>query len=189
MTSYTVDDVMARGPCWTRERVEEGFGGAQALSLPEMLRREDVPAADRVWLGLALRPDVAVRFAGIVADRAVRTYALPCQATAEWAERWLSGEDRSEAAASAAAWSAADAAAAASASRAAWAGAWAAWAGTTSADEAAGAATRAASSATRSAWAAANRPRTAAAQAAAREEEERATQIADLIALVQEVTE
>jgi hypothetical protein len=67
---------------------------------------------------LAVLPAL-LRAVNRIVDRAVRDHALPCAATREWAERWLSGEDRT--------WEGAEEAAmAAVAARAAEAAAWAA---------------------------------------------------------------
>lgn len=53
-------------------------------------------------MGRDASPEAEQRRAWLCAEWAVRRYALPCDATRTWAERWLSGENRSREAARAA---------------------------------------------------------------------------------------
>lgn len=128
----TRERLRAAGSCYGREREEElvppdGLTVRQTAGLP-------IPHDDRMWALLCA--------SGLEAERAVE-FAIrevlrvsTDEGWRSWAEKWLSGEDRSEAAASEAAWEAEAARAAAwAAARAAWAwavaaraAAWAAWA-------------------------------------------------------------
>ena len=132
--TITIDDVMSLDPCseWPRSRVAGVFGDHASLSLQEILTNEDIPIADRIWLTFrptVLAPSVRAAAINAIVTRAVRNHALPCGATKAWAERWLSGDDRTAAAAYAAREAARAAkAAAVAAAKAAVAAAWAAWA-------------------------------------------------------------
>lgn len=141
MKRLSVDDVMEMGPCrsYSERRVRELFGDSETLSLIEVLGL-DIPAEDRLWVMFqngVIEDDVLQRFANVIADRAVRNHALTYEPTREWAEAWLSGEDRSKEAARAAIERAAVEA---------WA-AWAAWAAVVAAKWAVAAATDASDSA------------------------------------------
>ena len=116
---YTEADILALRPCYTAAQVRAAFGPDEALTLQQIADRRRVPAADRLWVLWRLLPADLRRVAveRIVA-RAVRRYALPEPSTRAWAERWLSGEDRTEAEALRA-WAAARAAMAATARAAA----------------------------------------------------------------------
>lgn len=104
----TVDQIMSWSPClrYPRERVEELWMGRPILGLLDILSL-DIPASDRIWV--ATRRGVLTReqrkaWLDRVVTRAVKTHALHCGVLAveSWAAKWLSGEDRSEAAARAA---------------------------------------------------------------------------------------
>ena len=155
MTTWTIDQMLAEHPCagYDRARITDLWAGRDAIATRDILVL-DIPAVDRIWAALhdpIIRPRVVER----IVTRAVTTHALTCgvPAVETWARRWLSGDDRTQAAACAAgaagaarAAGAAGAAEAARAARAAWAAwaaraaeaAWAAWAA--EAAEAAGAA-------------------------------------------------
>jgi len=164
----TADQIISWRPCprYPDDRVHQ-LGPAIGLT-PLEIAALDIPHADRVWL--LLRPEVLGEH-GLqvaldrIAVRAVTNHALHCgvPAVERWAQRWLDGIDRTEAAATAAeevAWAAAWAA------REAWAAAWVAWAAAREAREVWAAAREAwvARAAAREAWAA-----VWAARAAARE--------------------
>lgn len=107
--TWTIDEVLAEGPCdprYTRERLEELFAGRERMSLREIIDHPDVPAEDRVWMCCRDHLHRAAWLERVV-TRVVGEHALPHPATREWAERRLSGEYKSEAAARAAraAWS------------------------------------------------------------------------------------
>jgi cobalamin biosynthesis Mg chelatase CobN len=117
MTTWTIDQMLAERPCpkYDRARITRLWAGRDAITTRDILAL-DIPAADRVWAALqdrAIRQRVAER----IVTRAVTTYALTCgePAVETWARQWLSGENRTaaaaRAAAEAAAWAAAEAAA------------------------------------------------------------------------------
>lgn len=106
MKRLSVDQVMRMRPCseYSEERVRELFGRRKTLSLIQILDL-GIPPADRLWVMFqdnVVDDETLRRFANIVVDRAVRNHALTYEPIREWAERWLSGEDRSEKSASAA---------------------------------------------------------------------------------------
>jgi hypothetical protein len=144
----TADQIISWRPCprYPDDRVHQ-LGPAIGLT-PLEIAALDIPHADRVWV--LLRPEVLGEH-GLqvaldrIAVRAVTNHALHCgvPAVERWAQGWLDGTDRTEAAATAAwetalaaawaaraaareAWAAARATAAAAARDTAWAAAWAA---------------------------------------------------------------
>ena len=128
LRTWTVYEVVSAGACYEPERVVHLWAGRARLSYLEIMAL-DIPAPDRLWVVWQdgeLAPLVIER----IVTRAVTTHALACgdPVVEAWARRWLSGEDRTEAAARAAAWAAA-------------------WAAARAAREAAGAAARAAGAA------------------------------------------
>ena len=46
----TVDDVMAMGPCYERERIEEMFQGRDSVTPLDIARAEHVSVKDRLWV-------------------------------------------------------------------------------------------------------------------------------------------
>ena len=71
------------------------LSGCGSLNIVEVCDL-DIPPKDRLWmLCIAEWKSIGPVILAIV-DRAVRTYSLPHSETRDWAERWLSGEDRSE---------------------------------------------------------------------------------------------
>ena len=118
----TIASVLALGPCAEyREgggaRLRELYPSGQA-ELADVLRDERINIEDRVWLGCNALPwDVLRPRVEVWVERAIRRYLgkSGCPEWEAWAERWLSGEDRSDMAAA----RAADAAAAARAADAA----------------------------------------------------------------------
>ena len=152
-----------RGACYSDKRLARLFD--RPMTLMEVLTRRDgqwkrVPAGDRLWPFFRAASQAAQAVvANRAADRQVRAHCLHCgiKTVERWAARWLSGEDRS----AAAAW--------ASASRAARAAEEAPWA--------AGRAPRAAAKAAAAAARAALRPAAWVATWAA----ERRAQLADAI--------
>jgi hypothetical protein len=173
--SWTIDEMLAARPCsqYDRARITELWTGRDSLTLLEILDLS-IPDSDKVWVCTRqFWPEWITE----VVTRAVTRYAAPSTIpeVRTWAARWLSGTDRSEAAAAEAA-----AAAAATAAAAAWAtaaaAAWAAAAATAWAAAEAAAAARAAAAATArataraAAWAAATARAAARARAAAEAE-------------------
>jgi hypothetical protein len=200
MKTWTVDEMVATGACYSRERIVVLWAWREALS-PRDILTLDIPAQDRLWVCWRQEAFTPAQHAAIldrIVRRAVKAFALPDPSTAAWARRWLDGDKGARTSAEAAeaartAW-AAEAVGSAAAARAAWAveaaeaaedatavraagAAWAAWAA-----EAAGA-TRAAgaAAAARAAWAA----RTARAARAARAAEAD-RQINDVLAVLDE---
>lgn len=88
--------VIATRPCYTHARIEAWANGQTAMRLSEIMALGDVPASDRVWLAYHL--DGWDWYGALTAtvDRMVRTYAADCgiPAIELWAQRWLSGDDR-----------------------------------------------------------------------------------------------
>ena len=133
----TVELVQSWEPCedYPEERLRELLGdGLAPLEVAEV----DIPVDDRIWA--LLRREVLGagldRVLDAIVERAIRRSLGRSGVVAweAWAERWLSGEDRSagaayaaRAAAGAAAYAAAYAAYAADAADAAWAAGAAAW--------------------------------------------------------------
>ena len=133
-TLITIEDLDRWGACgrhheYRDEILHRWLNGRPGLTALEVARLRQAPCVDRLWVLLrseVIGEELCREAADVYADRAVRRHALPHPVTREWARRWLSGEDRSKAAA----WAAGDAAWAAwAAARAAWAAAGdAAWA-------------------------------------------------------------
>jgi hypothetical protein len=174
---YTLDDIMALGPCGEREEYSAMLPeGRIGLTIPEIATLP-IPVCDRAWVMWRLTPEAA---AGKAIEktliRIVTNHALHCgiPGVELWAAGWLSGADRSAAAgtkARAAAWAAAETWAW-EAARAAEARAWAA---ERAARAAAGAAEAAAEA---RAWAAERAARAAAGAAAEAWEAARAAEAA-----------
>lgn len=137
MPSWTVDEMLAEEPCdrYDRERIAKLCAGKPSLTLLEILDHPDIPDEDKVWV--ACRDKNPTRHVAIevIVTRCVTNHALHCgiPAVEAWAQKWLSGEDRSSRAAvwasRVAAWPSRAAAEAArnAAARAAWNAAWNAW--------------------------------------------------------------
>ena len=119
MPSWTVDEMLAEKPCdkYDRERIVKLCAGKPSLTLLEILDHPDIPDEDKVWV--ACRDKNPTRHVAIevIVTRCVTNHALHCgiPAVEAWAQKWLSGEDRS--------------------SRAAWNAAWNAWAAWNELDE------------------------------------------------------
>ncbi len=95
MTIWTVEDVLALRPCedYDRERLTNLWDGRDALAIAEVCDL-DIPAEDRLWL-LCKAPFASIEPAiTAIVTRAVTTHALGPHETRTWAEKWLSGEDR-----------------------------------------------------------------------------------------------
>jgi len=180
MTVITLDQIIAWRPCDDYTDNDNALllrlaNGETECPLIDILRRSDIPADDRVWLAtrdVVLTDTQCAAWLEAVVTRAVTNHALGTVIDA-WARRWLSGEDRSKAAA----WAAKAAAWAAEAETALAEAAWAA----------AGFAARAAALA--EAWAARAQAAADAAEAAAAADAaawaaEREQQVADLIAVL-----
>lgn len=113
MAKITIKNLNKWGACdredgerYSDANLEKIFRGRKSLTIKEVLRLR-IPDADKVWV--ATRPGVMTRdqasaWLDLVITRAVRTHALRCgtESVEEWARRWLSGEDRTTAAAEAA---------------------------------------------------------------------------------------
>lgn len=107
MKKWTVDAVLACKPCpdYTRERLEKLSRG-RVWTTREILDREDIPAADRVWLACqkgAITVKQRKQWLDVIVGRAVTTYASYCDIpeVEVWAARWLSNVDRTAGAAGA----------------------------------------------------------------------------------------
>jgi len=119
MKSWTVAEMKAEGPCskYTINRLTELWAGRDQLTLLDICDL-DIPDADKMWCAFrpaALTEAQRSELLDRIVIRAVTNHALHCGVpeVEAWAQKWLSGEDRTAAAAYAAA--AADAAAAAAA--------------------------------------------------------------------------
>ena len=99
MQSYTVDEMMAFRPRYSREQVADLWAGRERLSLLEILDL-DIPAADRIW-GTTRSGDHLPAFAAMVAARAVRNHLSGADGTAEAAASAWWAEAAAEAAAAA----------------------------------------------------------------------------------------
>jgi hypothetical protein len=182
MKTITLKEIISWHPCDRYTENDNALllrlaGSETEWPLIDILRRSDIPAADRVWIATrdgVLTDAQRAAWLDVVVTRAVTNHALGTVVNG-WARRWLSGEDRSAAAALAAEesvlWEAAGFAARAAALSAALSAgriATAAWA-------ARALAAAAAEAAAAEAWVA-----KAAARAAEREQ-----QVADLIAVLE----
>ncbi len=175
MKTWTIDEMIAEGPCrqpfdyQSTEVLQVFWAGQESLSLLDLLRHPDIPTADRIWVALrpsALPTDIKQAWLDTIIARVITEHALSCSIplVVEWAKDWLSGKNRSRAAALAAR---------AEAARAAEEAAWAAARGARAAARAALAADVADAAAR-------------AARAAARAAQERQQQLDDLINLITE---
>jgi len=121
--------MLAEKPCdkYDRERIAKLCAGKPSLTLLEILDHPDIPDEDKVWV--ACRDKNPTRHVAIevIVTRCVTNHALHCgiPAVEAWAQKWLSGEDRSSRAAArasrVAAWPSRAAA------LAAWNAEWNAW--------------------------------------------------------------
>ena len=123
----TIKDLDKWGSCsrgdgerYSDDRLHKLLRGRKGWTPADVSRMRSVPSEDRIWV--LLRPEVLgrdglLRVVDAIADRAVRRHALHCGvgSVEAWARRWLSGEDRTEAAA----WAVADASPADASARAA----------------------------------------------------------------------
>lgn len=115
--SWSVADVLALQPCarYSESVLLDLWQGRDRLSITEVADLP-IPEPDRLWLICRAPWPVIEPAITRIVTRAVRTHALPCDATRAWAELWLSGKDRSaeaaraEAASAEAAWAAWEAA-------------------------------------------------------------------------------
>ena len=102
--TITLEQIIALKPC--ERYVENGnalllrlAAGRTECELSEILRRADIPVLDRIWLATrdgVLPPAVRQEWTEGIVTRAVRVHALGTSIDA-WAQKWLSGEDRSAA--------------------------------------------------------------------------------------------
>ena len=125
---WTTEEILALKPCarWDRAAID-AILGPTGLSLRAILTRDDVTVSDRLWVGWhLLSPDARRMALTTIVTRAVTTHARACGVPSVeiWADRWLTGVNRTEAAAEVAAAEAARAVVAAwtaAAPAAAWA--------------------------------------------------------------------
>jgi len=139
LPTVTLEQVLARRPCWPQEQIREAAGARGAWTADEVLALEDTPPADRLWVVLhpdwlppwilrlsaadcAMRALHRERVAGREPDprswaaaRCARDHGLCTLADAELAAAWSAARS-----AEAAAWSAEAGA------RSAWSAAWSA---------------------------------------------------------------
>jgi hypothetical protein len=134
----TREQLLSWDPCcrkegerYSDENLDKLFGGREALT-PQDVAQLGIPPADFVWVWTrpgALPDDVRQRWIDRVVRRAVEAHALKCgiPEVEEWAERWISGEDRSRSASRSAAEAVRAARAAERAALAAKGATWATW--------------------------------------------------------------
>jgi hypothetical protein len=100
--SFTLEDVLAWGPCYQEDRVRELWGCRDRVTVAEVLRFGVIPADDRLWLVLReglIPEDLLHRFACRVASDvldAVEARGLPVDPRSREAIaiklRWLDGD-------------------------------------------------------------------------------------------------
>lgn len=113
MKSWTVDEMLAEQPCYTRERLVELLGDRERATLLEIIEDERIPATHRIWCCCRGGREFVAAWLLLVMTRCVSAHALRCGIgeIERWAQQWLDGKkDRS--------WSAAWAAGAAGAAEA-----------------------------------------------------------------------
>jgi hypothetical protein len=106
MKTWTVDKMLAEGPCYGREQLLELAAGRERMSLLEIVLDSRISDADAIWCATrpgALRRGQVLEWIGWVVDAAVSRHALHCGVASveAWAARWLSGEPGARAAAAA----------------------------------------------------------------------------------------
>ena len=126
---WTVADAVESDSCYAKLHILELWAGRESLSVLEVLDL-DIPVEDRMWAASRMihRHPVGEIARVLTLTRVITAYALPYEATREWAKRWLSGEDRTFTSAEVARKSASGGALAAKAAgtvRATWAPLWA----------------------------------------------------------------
>lgn len=115
--------ILKHNPCddYPEARLRKLIG--EGLTLQQVARKR-IPVEDKIWVFTrVLSDDVKQKWLDVIVERAIRRVLGKSGSDKweAWANKWLSGEDRSEVAA----WAAAEAASAAAVA-AAWAAAWAA---------------------------------------------------------------
>jgi len=103
----TKNEILALGPChdYTEKRLEELARGRESVSLPEILRMEEIPLHHRVWLlshsEVWANPKNCHVWMKQFVTRAITNNALHCGVPEyeRWAENWLDGSDRTAASA------------------------------------------------------------------------------------------
>ena len=130
MKTWTVEEMMEERPCYTVKRVRKLWNGRESLSLLDICNL-DIPTVDILWAATLKSSMTSYNLyerwlMDKVVDPCVAKHCLHCgiSKVEQWAQGWISGKDRSGAAATAAAEAAR--AAARAARDAAWAAAWAA---------------------------------------------------------------
>ena len=91
---WTVADAVESDSCYAKLHILELWAGRESLSVLEVLDL-DIPVEDRMLSALRMIHGHPVgEIARILTlTRVITAYALPYEATREWAKRWLSGED------------------------------------------------------------------------------------------------
>jgi hypothetical protein len=104
MKTWTVDQMVKEGACYTPERIAELWARRTALALPDILAL-DIPSVDKMWVVWRPKAITVVQQQHIVEHivaRCIQAHALSEAVTKVWAENWLSGKDRTRKAAGAA---------------------------------------------------------------------------------------
>lgn len=103
--SWTLAEMLAERPCYPEAKVRRLYGKRKQLSLCQILIMTAVPAVDRLWVAHrpnACTPQQYAAWCERVVLRAVQRHIdSPIAAVALWAQQWVSGEDRTTAAAEA----------------------------------------------------------------------------------------
>jgi len=92
---WTVADAVESDSCYAKLHILELWAGRESLSVLEVLDL-DIPVEDRMWAAsrMICGHPVGEIARVLTLTRVITKYALPYEATREWAKRWLSGEDR-----------------------------------------------------------------------------------------------
>ena len=98
MKTWTVDEMMKSLACYSypRERLVKLWAGRESLSVAEIAAL-DIPVLDKIELLLTTGPHVAPAVERIT-TRAIKNAYDKCQIPEwkTWADKWMSGEDRSK---------------------------------------------------------------------------------------------
>ena len=127
MKTWTIEQMIAENPCRRPVDYQDPkylktlWGDRETVTLLD-IAEFNIPSEDRIWVATrpnALTPTGSDRWLTLIVTRAIKTHSLNCGIVAveNWAQSWLSGEDRTKESAE----SAASAASAARTARAAWA--------------------------------------------------------------------
>jgi hypothetical protein len=136
MKSWSVDEMMAEGPCLSRRELVALAGGRERVSLLEIVLDGRISSNHAIWCATrpgALSPKQLQAWIELVVGVAVERYAAPHPATKAWALAWdltaraTSARAAAAEAAEAAAWAAGAASAEAAGAAAAEAAGAAGW--------------------------------------------------------------